>query len=254
MASKYRKLFPIPNNFENILSDFAKEVLRTRPKDIIEFGIEYFKALELKQNISYKGPIEDQKSKGQNIINVENKLEISTEDKNRLQRSMDKIDRMNGKEVPIREEPPKTEEIKVQRKEEYRREEREDYRKEEREYIRGKKEEYMMEHKEEKYEKEVRYEREEMAEREEKKEEFKNYQKKEEELAIKHNIKNEEPIIKYNKINLEQKESQKEFYSRRYVRLVDDFDFGKKGEESSNQNDNNEQNWYSRRYIRLAGW
>ena len=36
MASKYLKRFQVPNNFENILSDFAKEILRNQPKDIKE--------------------------------------------------------------------------------------------------------------------------------------------------------------------------------------------------------------------------
>ena len=38
MASKYIKRFKVPNDFENILSDFAKEILRNQPKDIIQFG------------------------------------------------------------------------------------------------------------------------------------------------------------------------------------------------------------------------
>ena len=34
MASKYLKKFQVPSTFENILSDFAKEILRNQPKDM----------------------------------------------------------------------------------------------------------------------------------------------------------------------------------------------------------------------------
>ena len=46
MASKYLQKFPIPNGFPQILHDFTKEILRDQPRDIIEFGYMYFKALE----------------------------------------------------------------------------------------------------------------------------------------------------------------------------------------------------------------
>lgn len=54
MASKYLNKFKVLNNFENILSDFAKEVLRNQPPDIIDFGAEYFRSLEEKQQFDYK--------------------------------------------------------------------------------------------------------------------------------------------------------------------------------------------------------
>jgi len=34
--------FNAPSGFQEILHDFAKEVLRYQPKDIIEFGADYF--------------------------------------------------------------------------------------------------------------------------------------------------------------------------------------------------------------------
>ena len=110
MASKYLNKFKVPNNFENILSDFAKEVLRNQPPDIIDFGAEYFRSLEEKQQFDYKDKGENRpenykrpQNQEPNIINVPNTLEISKEDKNRLERSMDKIERINKDPVPIRE-------------------------------------------------------------------------------------------------------------------------------------------------------
>ena len=42
MASKYLKKFPVPQKFNEILHDFAREILRNQPEDIIDFGHEYF--------------------------------------------------------------------------------------------------------------------------------------------------------------------------------------------------------------------
>ena len=124
MASKYIKKFKVPNNFENILSDFAKEILRNQPKDIIEFGIEYFKGLETNTKLDYKDKGENRpenykrpENQEPNIISAPNKLEISQEDKNRLQRSMDKIDRINKDPEPVPEKEEKKE-IKEEKKDE----------------------------------------------------------------------------------------------------------------------------------------
>ena len=38
MASKYLQKFPVPENFQEILHDFAKEVLRAQADDILEFA------------------------------------------------------------------------------------------------------------------------------------------------------------------------------------------------------------------------
>ena len=110
MASKYLKKFPVPKNFETILYDFAKEVLRNKPKDIIDFGIEYFKALESNPKYNFENkeevyqPHDSNKEDKDTRIMVENKLEFSYEDKNRLQNSMDKIDQINGKELSRKNE------------------------------------------------------------------------------------------------------------------------------------------------------
>ena len=60
MSSKYIKKYEIPNGFQDLLSEFTKEILRNQPKDIIDFGIEYFKCLQ-------QGLILDYAQKGENI-------------------------------------------------------------------------------------------------------------------------------------------------------------------------------------------
>lgn len=46
MASKYLQKFPIPSGFQQILSDFTREVLRDQPQNIIEYAAKYFEMLE----------------------------------------------------------------------------------------------------------------------------------------------------------------------------------------------------------------
>ena len=60
MSSKYIKKYAIPPGFQDLLSEFTKEILRNQPKDIIDFGIEYFKCLQ-------HGLILDYPEKGPNI-------------------------------------------------------------------------------------------------------------------------------------------------------------------------------------------
>ena len=60
MSSKYIKKYDIPPGFQDLLSEFTKEILRNQPKDIIDFGIEYFKCLQ-------QGLILDYAQKGENI-------------------------------------------------------------------------------------------------------------------------------------------------------------------------------------------
>ena len=45
MASKYLQKFPVPNDFPEMLHDFAREVLRDQPQDIYEYGALYFRAM-----------------------------------------------------------------------------------------------------------------------------------------------------------------------------------------------------------------
>ena len=44
MASKYLQKYPVPEDFPEILHDFAREVLRDQPENIYEYGALYFKA------------------------------------------------------------------------------------------------------------------------------------------------------------------------------------------------------------------
>ena len=60
MSSKYIKKYPIPPGFQDLLSAFTVEILRNQPKDIIDFGVEYFKCLQ-------QGIILDYAYKGENI-------------------------------------------------------------------------------------------------------------------------------------------------------------------------------------------
>lgn len=46
MASKYLQKFPVPSGFQQILSDFTREVLRDQPSNIIEYAAQYFESLE----------------------------------------------------------------------------------------------------------------------------------------------------------------------------------------------------------------
>jgi hypothetical protein len=46
MASLFSNKYPIPDNFPQILHDYAKEIVRNRPKDILDFSVKYFYSLE----------------------------------------------------------------------------------------------------------------------------------------------------------------------------------------------------------------
>ena len=54
MTSKYSNKYPIPKDFPQILHDFAKEVVKKRPKDILDFSIQYFYSLEKSQSLKSK--------------------------------------------------------------------------------------------------------------------------------------------------------------------------------------------------------
>ena len=53
MTSKLLNKFQIPENFTDILHDFAKEIVREQPKDILDFAVEYFKAMENGTQLDY---------------------------------------------------------------------------------------------------------------------------------------------------------------------------------------------------------
>lgn len=52
MSSKYATQFKIPEGLLKLTKDFAREVLRAQPKNILEFGLEYFQELLKAQNTS----------------------------------------------------------------------------------------------------------------------------------------------------------------------------------------------------------
>ena len=60
MSSKYIKKHPIPDGFEELLTEFTKEILRNQPLDIIDFGCEFFRCLQ-------EGLLLDYEKRGQNI-------------------------------------------------------------------------------------------------------------------------------------------------------------------------------------------
>ena len=60
MASKYLQKYPVPDDFPDLLHDFAREVLRDQPENIYEYGALYFKAMYLNEKFEYK-------AKGKNI-------------------------------------------------------------------------------------------------------------------------------------------------------------------------------------------
>lgn len=53
MSSRFSNKFPIPEKFPEILHDFAREVVRYMPKDILDFAIQYFFSLEQSVPLNY---------------------------------------------------------------------------------------------------------------------------------------------------------------------------------------------------------
>ena len=109
--------FQVQNEFNKILSDFSKAIVRNRPKDIIDFSIEYFKSLESNIKSDYKDKNEkssdvyhNNENQRPNIITAHNTLDISPEDKNRYQRSMGKIDIINNSQEYTKETNVKNDE------------------------------------------------------------------------------------------------------------------------------------------------
>ena len=53
MASKYLQKYPVSSGFQEILSDFTREVLRDQPENIIEYGAKYFELLEQSKKFEF---------------------------------------------------------------------------------------------------------------------------------------------------------------------------------------------------------
>ena len=59
MVSKYGKDFTVPKDFPSVLKAFTREVLRSQPGNIYEFGAAYFSELmEQSQQVEERGPQE----------------------------------------------------------------------------------------------------------------------------------------------------------------------------------------------------
>ena len=53
MSSKFSNKFPIPEKFPEILHDYAREVVRYMPKDILDFSIQYFYSMDQSIPLNY---------------------------------------------------------------------------------------------------------------------------------------------------------------------------------------------------------
>ena len=56
MASKYLQKYPVPEDFPDLLHDFAREVLRDQPENIYEYGSLYFKAMYMVSSLTLSDP------------------------------------------------------------------------------------------------------------------------------------------------------------------------------------------------------
>ena len=84
MATKYMNKYEIPEGFQETLNNFAREVIRNQPKDILDFGIQYFKGIEEKIG-------ENKKQTNVSIYNSEEKTSVNEEkDNNEDKKSKEK--------------------------------------------------------------------------------------------------------------------------------------------------------------------
>ncbi|MEW5305687.1 MAG: hypothetical protein WDW38_011501 [Sanguina aurantia] len=80
MSSKYQAPFTIPEAFPELLKYFTREVLRSQPENIYDFGAHFFKALHMKQG----GALASDASQGdvvggamQQVVNAAPGLQLS---------------------------------------------------------------------------------------------------------------------------------------------------------------------------------
>ena len=82
MYSKYTKNYEIKEDFEKVFSNFTKAILFYKPKDIIDFAINYFTSLE--QKVPFEKILKNKKYS--NIVKTESTLQneenISEEENN----------------------------------------------------------------------------------------------------------------------------------------------------------------------------
>ena len=71
MVSKFIAKYPVPEDFPDLLHDFAREVLRDQPENIYEYGAQYFKALYTVSKDSYLKPQSQIKMQALHRINAQ---------------------------------------------------------------------------------------------------------------------------------------------------------------------------------------
>ncbi|CAI2378266.1 unnamed protein product [Moneuplotes crassus] len=69
-------MFPVPEGFREILYDFGIEILRSNPKDILEYGHEYFKAKDEGLPLNFNRPA----SEDQNVPKEDPKKSLPKEE------------------------------------------------------------------------------------------------------------------------------------------------------------------------------
>ena len=74
MASKYLQKYPVPAEFQQILADFTREVLRDQPTNIIEYAAKYFEMLEKGDKLEFNSK--------HNVSKDDKKYELSYNPKN----------------------------------------------------------------------------------------------------------------------------------------------------------------------------
>ncbi|CAD8189465.1 unnamed protein product [Paramecium pentaurelia] len=106
MASKYLQKYPVPEGFHQILHDFAREVLRDQPDDIIKYGADYFECMaqgkefkfESKYNIA-KGEAPARVHKPPKPSNMTEKAKIVVEMSNNRPESQKRVGSGNPNNV-----------------------------------------------------------------------------------------------------------------------------------------------------------
>ena len=115
MYSKYSKNYQFNEDFEKVISNFTKAILFYKPKDIIDFAINYFTSLEKKvpleeilNNKKYSH-LDKSESTLQNEENVSEEENIDINDSNTLQKyySYNNIENSNDEpkiKIPLTKE------------------------------------------------------------------------------------------------------------------------------------------------------
>ena len=120
MASKYLKKHTIPDGFQEILTEFTKEILRNQPIDILDFSCEYFRCLQEGLLLDYPGKGEnlpcDFKPTVPKIPERKRKIEITKEDELRYRKSLDKSKGVNAIDKDVKEEDEEAEKTERKKK------------------------------------------------------------------------------------------------------------------------------------------